>query len=131
MEQVVQSLIAVNLLPNLYGTAENDNFGFHEYFRHPEAPSEVPDKIEKVMQLCPDSTQLNFAKAENFLKEMVFWSTIPLLALNFALMSAMVIYLCTRQTKFCQTNWLTKLQFALLAAIQILSCTLIAMFTYT
>ena len=63
MEQVVQSLIAVNLLPNLYGTAENDNFGHHEYFRHPEAPSKVPDKIEKVMQLCPDSTQLNFAKA--------------------------------------------------------------------
>ena len=100
MEQVVQSLIAVNLLPDLHGLAENDDINSIELFRHPESPfppiGKIPDKIEKLMELCPDSTQLNFAKTEYWLKQVVFWFTIPLLTLYFVLFCAMLVYIFTR-----------------------------------
>ena len=98
-------------------------------FTAASALSSQRDSIENIPgrdedNLCPLFPQLNFRGTHEIVKQGIFWFSIPMLALNFGLMVAMLFYTCTRRTKFCHATWLTKIQFMLLIATSLLSSTL-------
>ena len=81
--------------------------------------------------LCPEQAQLDFKNTSYKVKQAVFWFSIPMLVLNFLLVVTMLVYICTRTTRFYKASWLTKVQFIFIIGVSLFSSLLLAVFTYS
>ena len=107
-------------------------FGYDEHFDYVGMEEENfhPSDLPK-LKLCPEFDQLDFKSTSPKVKQLVFWWSIPILALYFGLLLIMLLYICTRATRFYKANWLTKIQFVLLIVISLASMSVLTICIYT
>ena len=99
-----------NLVEVLYNNNDDERYDA-SYEETPPDPSKFPPK--NFYNFCSEEN-MNFLRAGPSIKKIVFWFTVPMIALNFCFLIIMLCYQCPRYKKFIRANFVTKIQFILL-----------------